>query len=93
MIAPFEWYDFVSGLQWELKQGATFEQRLAEFRDGLAPELRRELSAFFHSAATAPASDCASLESPEMDQALFLRFENGKTCAEFYTEVRAIFDR
>lgn len=93
MIAPFEWFDFISGLQQDLKRGVTMEQRLVEFRDGLAPEYRRELSAFFRQAAKAPAEDCTVLESPEMGSKLYLLLEDGQTCQQFYADILAIFDR
>jgi len=93
MIAPFDRFDFVSGLQVELKRGATFEQRLFEFRDGLASDIRTELSDSFEEAMSVSASDCSTLGSPAMDTNLSLTLKAGSACAQFYADLLSIFDQ
>jgi hypothetical protein len=91
MIAPFDWIDFVSSLPKDLKRGKTLEERLLEFRDGFAPNVRAELMAFFKNAAEAAKSDW-SLYSPEIQETVYFSVK-GKTSQQFYAEVLAVFQQ
>lgn len=93
MIVPFVWFDFVSGLQEDLRHGATFEQRLVAFRDGLSADVHEELLTFFRHAAMASEEDCRVLESPEMGQTLHMSFKRDKSGRHFYVEVLAVFEQ